>query len=58
VVKFKTNPNLSAGQEFEFFDAEGVAQLLQGNQFELADAFLRKAQILADLLEGLFVFSD
>jgi hypothetical protein len=46
------------GKQFEFFDAEGIAQFLQGSKLELADAFLGQAQVLADLLEGLFVLSD
>jgi len=46
-----------AGKELEFFDAEGVPQFLQGNQLELPDPFLGQAQVLADLLQGLFLFS-
>jgi hypothetical protein len=51
-------PILSAGKEFKFFDAEGVSQFLQSNQFELPDPFLGQAQVLADLLQGLFVLSN
>ncbi len=59
----QTKPILSAaggklaGEELEFFDAQGVPQFLQSNQLELTYSFLGQAQVLADLLQGLFLFS-
>ena len=54
----RVEPILLVGEEFELFDTQGVSQFLQGNQFKLADALLGHTEVLADLLQGLFVLSD
>lgn len=45
-------------QEFEFLDAEGLAQFLQRDQLDLADSFFAQAEFFADLLEGLGLLPD
>ena len=41
------------GEQFEFLAAERLPELLEGEQLDLPDPFLRQAEVFADLLEGL-----